>query len=303
MVARLRAQATVPGGMRVLLVTGMSGAGKTSALKVLEDLGYESVDHVPLWLLGRLVVASETSDPSPPGALAIGIDVRTRGFPVGTVISEVDRLARASDCEVRVVFLDCEDDELRRRYTATRHRHPLADDRPLTDGIAMERQMMAPLRTRADVVIDTSGLELGALKRLLGSHFGFASDQGLTVFVTSFSFRQGLPREADLVFDVRFLANPYYEPSLRALTGRDPGVADFIRRDEGCGRFLEAVTGLMRPLLPRYAAEGRSYLTIAVGCTGGRHRSVYVAEELTAWLQQKGLPAHLRHRDLDRAVE
>jgi UPF0042 nucleotide-binding protein len=164
----------------------------------------------------------------------------------------------------------------------------------------MEREMIAPLRIRADLVIDTTSLSPSALKRIIDGHFAIGGAPELSVFVTSFAFRLGLPRDADLVFDVRFLANPHYDPELRAMSGLQAPVARFIRRDEGLKPFMETLAGLMRPLLPRYAAEGKSYLTIAVGCTGGRHRSVFIAEELGQWLQDEGFPVYLHHRDLNR---
>jgi RNase adapter protein RapZ len=282
---------------RILLVTGMSGAGKTTTLKALEDLGYDAIDHVPLSLLGRLVMPVATAPLVP---VALGIDVRTRDFGVERALSEVDRLTAEGRADVKLVFLDCEDDALRRRYTETRHRHPLAAGRPVTDGIAVERELMAPLRARADLVIDTTNLSPGALKRIVDGHFDVGAQPGLSIFVTSFSYRVGLPRDADLVFDVRFLANPHYDPELRPMTGLQVPVARFIRRDEGLEPFLKTLAGLMLPLLPRYAAEGKSYLTVAIGCTGGRHRSVFIAEELGQWLQDEGFPVHVHHRDLDK---
>jgi UPF0042 nucleotide-binding protein len=283
----------------VLLVTGISGAGKTSALKALEDMGYEAVDNVPLSLLGSLVLPGQRSF----GAhglerpIAIGVDIRTRDFGVDSVLRELDQLTDEGDVEVKVLFLDCDDDELSRRFAVTRHRHPLAGDRPLQDGIDHERRLVSRLRDRADLAIDTSGLGPGDLKRILHGHFARAA-AGLSVFVTSFSYRRGLPREADLVFDVRFLANPHYDPALRPLTGRDAAVADFIADDPGFGDFFQGLTGVLLPLLPRYAAEGKSALTVAVGCTGGRHRSVFVAERLAAWLGEHEQRVSVRHRDL-----
>lgn len=282
---------------RILLVTGMSGAGKTTTLKALEDLGYEAIDHVPLSFLGGLVLQSERAALL---SVALGIGVRTRDFDAGRALHEVDQLAAAGGAEVTLIFLDCDDDTLRRRYTETRHRHPLAVGRRVTDGIAAEREMMKPLRARADLVIDTTSLSPGALKQIIAGHFNRGVQPKLSIFVTSFSFRLGLPRDADLVFDVRFLRNPHYDPELRALTGLQEPIAEYIRLDEGLKPFLDALTGLMRPLLPRYAAEGKSYLTIAFGCTGGRHRSVFIAEELAQWLQDEGFPVHLHHRDLDK---
>jgi RNase adapter protein RapZ len=284
---------------RLVLITGMSGAGKTSVMKVLEDLGYEAVDHVPISLLPRLVQGDEAAG-AVPRPLAVGVDIRTRDFEVPRFLAAVQRLVDDAHADVRLLFLDCDDEELRRRYTATRHRHPLATDRPIMDGIALERQTITELRSRADLVIDTTGLPLGALKRLLDGHFGGQADAGLTVLVTSFSFRLGLPREADLVLDVRFLSNPFYDPVLRELTGRDPAVAEYVERDDGLQPFLDSLFRLLAPLLPRYAAEGKSYLTIGVGCTGGRHRSVYVARRLGAWLREQGHRTHVHDRDLDR---
>lgn len=290
-----------PKPRKVLLVTGMSGAGKTSALKVLEDLGYEAVDNLPLSLLESLVFPRQRSLETE-GLLrpiAIGIDIRTRDFGSETFSQELDRLLSADEIEVRVLFLDSDNDELRRRYAETRHRHPLAMDRPVEDGIVHERRLMTPICDRADVVIDTGGLSLGDLKRMLDGHFGLKDRPGLSVFVTSFSFRRGVPREADLVFDVRFLANPHYDSNLRPLTGRDPRVGEFVSRDPGFTDFFGNLCRLLAPLLPRYAEEGKSYLTIAVGCTGGRHRSVFVAEKLAGWLESQGLKINLFHRELD----
>jgi UPF0042 nucleotide-binding protein len=297
--AQARRKADAAALQRVLVITGMSGAGKTSALKSLEDLGYECVDHVPLFLLARLVRlgADDGEQASPP--LAVGIDVRTRDFAVDACLHLLEKLKLDSHLDVRLVFLSCDNEELRRRYTVTRHRHPLAVERPLGDGIALEREMLAPLRTRADLAIDTTRLSPGELKTMLHGHFPLAGQAALTIRVSSFSYRMGLPREADLVLDVRFLANPYYNADLRSLTGRDDAVADFVARDPAFRQFFGSLTGLLAPLLPRYAGEGKSYLTIAVGCTGGRHRSVFVAEQLGAWLGNRGQLVHIHHRDLD----
>ncbi len=290
-------------GARLLLVSGISGAGKTSALKALEDLGYEAVDNVPISLLDSLVQANPRgrADRGVRRPIAIGVDIRTRDFAVQPLLEELDLLAAEGDVTVRTLFLDCDDEELRRRFAETRHRHPLAQDRPVRDGIALERRHLRDLRSRADVVLDTTGMTQGHLKTVLQGHFGLGSEPGLLVFVTSFSFPRGLPRDADLVFDVRFLANPHYDQDLRPLTGRDPAVAEYVAADPGFDAFFRNLTALLDPLLPRYAAEGKSYLTIAVGCTGGRHRSVFVAEKLTAWLTTKGQRTQLLHRDTPQA--
>jgi UPF0042 nucleotide-binding protein len=284
----------------VLLVTGISGAGKTSALKALEDLGFEAVDNVPLSLLGALVLPGQR-DFAARGLvrrLAIGVDIRTRDFAVEAVLGEIDQLGGKADLDVRVLFLDCDDDELGRRFAETRHRHPLAVDRPVRDGIAHERRLLLRLRQRADLTVDTTGLGPGDLKRILAGHFAPRPEAGLAVFVTSFSYRHGLPREADLVFDVRFLANPHYDPELRRLTGSDPLVAEAVTADPAFAPFFDSLTGMLGALLPAYAAEGKSYLTIALGCTGGRHRSVVCAERLAAWLGDAGEPVTLHHRDM-----
>jgi RNase adapter protein RapZ len=282
---------------RLLVVTGMSGAGRSTALKALEDLGYEAVDNLPLSLLPNLLGAPAQRPP-----LALGVDVRTRDFGVGALLGTLDRLAAEHHLDLRIVFLDCEDDRLVRRYTETRRRHPLAGDRPVLDGIALERQRLAPLRDRADLVIDTTSLTPGDLKRVLHGHFALDASPGITIFVTSFSYRHGLPRDADLVFDVRFLSNPFYLAALRPLTGRDAAIGAFIDADPDFAPFFQRLCDWLAPLLPRYEREGKSYLTIAVGCTGGRHRSVYLAERLTAWLSAQGRPVGLSHRDLAQST-
>jgi UPF0042 nucleotide-binding protein len=282
---------------RLLVVTGMSGAGRSTALKALEDLGYEAVDNLPLSLLPDLLRAPAERPP-----LAVGVDVRTRDFGVGSLLAALDRVALEHKLDLTVMFLDCDDDNLVRRYTETRRRHPLAGDRPVMDGIALERRRLAPLRDRADLVIDTTALSPGDLKRLLHGHFALDAAPGITTFVTSFSYRHGLPRDADLVLDVRFLRNPHYVPALKPLTGRDAEVGRFIEADADFPPFFERLCAWLQPLLRRYEGEGKSYLTIAVGCTGGRHRSVYVAERLAAWLSRQGRPVGIGHRDLDQSA-
>ncbi len=290
----------------VVLVTGMSGAGKTTVLKGFEDLGFEALDNVPLYLLERVVEPDGRAAASPK-PLAIGVDIRTRDFNARSLIETLKTLRTRHGIPVRVLFVDCGDEELLARYTTTRHRHPLAQDRPVLDGVRMERTLLAPLLDIAEVRLDTSGRTPYDVKSFLAHNFG-GDEQGhhrtMAVFVTSFSFRRGLPRDADLVFDVRFLRNPHYDPALRPLNGQDEAVQHFITEDAAFATFLDNLTALLAPLLARYAQEGKSYLTIAVGCTGGKHRSVFVAERLAAWLEDSigpGARVRLAHRDLAAA--
>jgi UPF0042 nucleotide-binding protein len=277
----------------LLIITGLSGGGHTTALRLLEDIGYEAVDNLPLSLLGNVTSGA------PHQPIAIGIDSRTRGFSPAALAEQLDHL-KAGRRDVRLIFLVCSDEVLQRRFTETRRRHPLAVDRPVADGIRRERELLAPLHEMADLVIDTSELRIGDLKRVLTSHFAADRTASLAIAVISFSYRQGLPREADLVLDAPFLRNPHYEAGLRDLTGRDAEVVRFIEADSGFAPFFAGLTGLLLPLLPRFEQEGKSYLTLAVGCTGGKHRSVMVAERLAAWLRAQGQSVELRHRDLAR---
>jgi UPF0042 nucleotide-binding protein len=215
----------------------------------------------------------------------------------------LDDVLQESDDRLRVLFLDCEEEILRRRFTETRRRHPLAQDRRVTDGITEERTLMAPLRERADLVIDTSQLAPGDLRRIVVGHFGETAGEQLTVAVMSFAYRNGLPREADLVFDVRFLANPHYVDELRPRTGKDPGVRAYVESDPNYEVLIDGLDSFVAPLLPAYRSEGKSYLTIAFGCTGGRHRSIVVAEAVARSLRAAGWPVLLHHRDTPEANE
>ena len=232
--------------------------------------------------------------------IAVGVDTRTRDFDADALLENLDRL-RANGVTTSMVFLDCDDDVLIRRFTETRRKHPLAMDRPIADGLRMERALLAPVRDRADIVIDSSNLALPDFRTILTNGLGVEGARTLTLTITSFGFRNGLPREADMVFDVRFLSNPHYDPALRPLDGRDRPIGDFIREDAGFQGFLDRLTSFLDPLLPRYTLEGKSYLTIGIGCTGGRHRSVFVAIQLAEWLRRSGHGVTLRHRDLETA--
>lgn len=278
---------------RVVLVTGLAGAGRTTCLKVLEDLGYEAVDNLPITLLDRVLRIDEAGS----GRLALGIDSRTRGLDPPVLATHWERLRQPWSGRSTLLFLDCDDDVLVRRFSETRRRHPFGEIAEITTAIREERGFLAPLRDAADLVVDTSQLALPDLRRLLDAHFGAPAGH-LKTSVVSFSFKRGLPREADLLFDLRFLRNPHYDPVLRPLTGLDRRVHDHVLADPDAARFLDDLLRLLAPLLPRYAQEGKSYLTVAIGCTGGRHRSVAVAEWLGARLAQSGVDTTIRHRDL-----
>lgn len=286
---------TGPDTNRLVIVTGLSGAGRSTALKALEDMGYEIVDNLPPALVPALLGSRPAGLP-----LALGTPALSRDFAAAQILTAIDTLDDETKRAVALVFLECDDDRLIQRYTETRHRHPVAADRPISDSIALERQLVSPLRDRADLVIDTTALSPGDLKRLLHGHFAIDATSGTAIFVTSFSYRHGLPRDADLVIDVRFLRNPHYVATLEPLSGLDRDVAAFIEGDPDFAGFLDGLCAWLLPLLPRYEGEGKSYLTIAIGCTGGRHRSVYVATRLGNRLEARGLRVTVDHRDLPR---
>lgn len=283
---------------RLLLVTGLSGAGKSTALRTLEDLGWEVVDNLPLALLESLLSTPRSRRSGSGGRpLALGIDSRTRGFDPSRIVRDIKRLSKGRAQPVETLYLDCGGTELLRRYSETRRRHPMAPDRPATDGIAAERELMEPLRRWADHVIDTTDTDSNQLQQQIRARFATA-ETATTLTVMSFGFARGLPRNADLVFDMRFLRNPHWQPGLRDLTGTDPRVAAHIAEDEAYEEALERIEALLLTLLPRYAAEGKAYVTVAFGCTGGRHRSVHVAERVGARLRAEGFSPTLEHRDL-----
>jgi len=275
---------TEPSGDRTLvLVTGMSGAGKSTALKILEDLGYEAIDNLPLSLLSELVQARGENGHR--GALALGIDSRTRGFDPGEIERFLEPLLGTDGPgEIALLFLDCETEVLRRRFSETRRPHPMAHDGPVDEGIEREHALLGWVRERADITLNTSRLSVRDLRDIIVARFESESKRAPAVFVLSFAYSRGLPPDADFVFDVRFLSNPHHVPMLRLLTGREPEVARHVRNDPAYGPFFEGMVAMLRPLLPAFERDGRSYLTIALGCTGGRHRSVAAAEHLAETL-------------------
>lgn len=283
---------------RVLLVTGLLGAGKTTALKVLEDLGWETIDNFPIRLLDRLIDSPDAPAPDLRPPLAIGFDSRTRGFDPNKVIERVKRLVGRDDLELTTLFLDCAGQELERRYNETRRRHPLAQDLPAASGIAAERETMEPLRRWADMVISTTDFTSNDLQQAIRERFGRDAPMGTTVSITSFGFSRGMPPVADLVFDMRFLHNPHWDPELRPQTGRDAPVGEFIRKDPAFDEAFGRIRDLILQLLPRYQAQGKAYVNIAFGCTGGRHRSVFTAEQMAAALRDAGYSPSVLHRNL-----
>jgi RNase adapter protein RapZ len=278
----------------IVLITGLSGAGRSGVADVLEDLGWFVVDNLPTALIGTIVelAAKPTSDIDRLALVA--------GRQHAEVLNKVGEL-RAAGHDVRMVFLDASTPELVRRYDATRRRHPLADETDgLVESIELERSMLEPVRAAADLVIDTSGLNVHQLKERIDHAFDTPSGSRLQVAVESFGFKHGLPLDADIVMDLRFLPNPHWEPHLRPLTGHDPKVRDYVLETAVGSEFVDRFDELLAILVPHYQAEGRSYLTVAVGCTGGRHRSVAVAEELAARMRQRGFAVRATHRDVSR---
>lgn len=287
-----------PAPKQILLVTGLSGAGMSTVLRTLQDTGWEVVDNLPLSLLDQLLstpLAKGSSKRRRP--LALGIDSRTREFDAQAIVQYIKELATDRDFPIHTLYLDCAGSELLRRYSETRRRHPLALDRPATDGIAAERELMEPLRRWADYIIDTTDTDAHALQQQIRQRFG-TPDTGPHLHITSFGFARGLPRNADTVFDMRFLKNPHWEDDLRPLTGLDKAVGDYIATDDGYEDAVRRIEDLLLLLLPRYRSEGKSYISVAFGCTGGRHRSVHVAERVAARLRDAGFSPTVEHRDL-----
>ena len=277
---------------RLVIVTGLSGAGKISILRALEDIGYEAVDNPPLELLPSLVARDGA-------ALAVGVDARSRGFDAALILSTIMMLRQSPALDVELVYAWATEEVLLRRYTESRRRHPLAPDGRVVDGINAETEITEPLRDAADLVVDTSGLPIADLRRKINERFSAGSPEdrssGLAVSLVSFAFRTGVPREADMVFDARFLRNPHYDSVLRPRTGLDPDVAAYVRQDPDYPAFVFQIESLLDLVLPRFVQEGKRYVTVAIGCTGGQHRSVHIAEVLARHLRA------IRPGSLDKA--
>ncbi|MGI1664058.1 RNase adapter RapZ [Palleronia sp. KMU-117] len=285
--------ASAPGG-RVVFVTGPSGAGRSTAINVLEDLGFEVIDNLPLSFLPRLL-SGPLDHP-----LALGIDVRNRDFSVAAMVEAIDLLTRDPALQAEVLYLDARPEVIVRRYSETRRRHPAAPEDAPSIGVDREIEMLASVRNRADVLIDTSDLTPHDLRDEITRWYAPKDDRRMAVSVQSFSYKRGLPRGIDMVFDVRFLRNPHWEAALRPLDGRDPRVAAFVAEDPRLQPFFTAVRDLVLSLLPAYRDEGKSHLAIGFGCTGGQHRSVALAEMLAEALAEAGWGVSIRHRELER---
>jgi UPF0042 nucleotide-binding protein len=279
----------------ILIVTGPSGAGRSTAINALEDFGFEAIDNLPMGLLPRFL-----SGPSEGRPLAIGVDARTRGFSAGALWVLIEELNRDAGLAVSLVYIDARVEVLVRRFSETRRRHPLTAAPSLLAGIESEIEMLAPLRSRAEVLIDTSDMAPQDLRAELARHFSRETAPGLSVSVQSFSYKRGLPRGIDMVMDCRFLRNPHWDPALRPLTGLNDAVAAYVRGDTAYAPFIDQLVGMMVLLLPAYKAEGKSYFSLGLGCTGGQHRSVAVAEALANRLAQEGWQVSIRHRELER---
>lgn len=289
----------MPEGKHVLLITGLSGAGKSTALKTLEDIGWETVDNFPIRLVEGLLntpPSSSRGDADPP--LALGFDSRTRGFEPDKLINRIKKLQDDANYQISTLYLDCAGGELERRYSETRRRHPLALDRPAKEGIALERSQFEPFRRWADHVIDTSNLSANDLQAQMREHFTLQDTKVTTVTITSFGFSRGLPNNIDLLFDVRFLSNPFWDPDLKQLTGLDAEVGDYISKDPAYAEALQKFSDMITFLLPKYIKAGKAYVNIGIGCTGGRHRSVHIAEALRKSLHAQGFSPNVSHRNL-----
>jgi UPF0042 nucleotide-binding protein len=280
---------------RLVLVTGPSGAGRSTAIRVLEDLGYEGIDNIPLSLVPRLVEGGPVGRP-----VAVGLDVRNRDFNATALIELIDTLTRDPAVQLDVLYLDCAPAELLRRFSETRRRHPLAPADTPEEGVDREIDLLAPVRVRADHLIDTTELSPHDLKAEIARWFGRGPAGRLAVSLQSFSYKRGLPRGLDVVFDCRFLANPHWDAGLRPLDGRHPAVLAHVQADPRFAEFAERLRGMLLFLLPAHLAEGKAHLAVGFGCTGGQHRSVAVAEFMGKALAEAGWPVSKRHRELER---
>ena len=279
----------------LVLVTGPSGAGRSTAIDALEDLGFEVIDNLPLTLVPRLMDGPSLGRP-----IALGLDVRNRDFSAGSLIELIDSLTRDPRVRLDLIYLDCAPSQLITRYSQTRRRHPLAPLETPTDGILREIDLLAPTRARADHLIDTSDMTPHDLKAEVATWFARPESAQMAVSLQSFSYKRGLPRGVDMVLDCRFLENPHWQSHLREKDGRDPEVAAFVAADPRFDAFFDKLLDLILLLLPAQLSEGKAHLAIAFGCSGGQHRSVAMTEKMAKVLAEAGWPVSKRHRELER---
>lgn len=280
---------------RVVLVTGPSGAGRSTAINVLEDLDFEVIDNIPLSMLPKLLEVSKLGRP-----LALGLDVRNRDFSINGLIELIEQLAVDPDFDATVLYLDCSADVLSRRYSETRRRHPLAPAETAQQGIAREHDLLVPIRARADIIVETTDMSPHELRDEVERWFALGQNASMATSVQSFSYKRGMPRGLDMVFDVRFLRNPYWDPSLQSLNGQDAAVQKYVMNDRRYEAFFQKVLELTLLLLPAYSEEGKRHLSIGFGCTGGQHRSVTLVENLSKALAKHDWQVSVRHREMER---
>ncbi len=283
------------GKQRIVLVTGPSGAGRGSAIKVLEDLGYEAIDNLPMRFLNRLLDSPASDRP-----MALGLDPRNRDFSTHGFLDMVAKLSRTDGLDLTTLYLDCSEEVLLRRFSETRRRHPMSDGASPLAGVRRESELLRPIRDIADTLIDTTALNVHQMRDEVERWFAKGEGRELAVSIESFSYKRGLPRGVDMVFDCRFLANPHWNPDLRSQDGRDRPVADYVGQDPRFGPFFDQVRDLLSFLLPAYRDEGKTHLSVAFGCTGGQHRSVTLAQALAKVLAEHGQQVSIRHRELER---
>jgi len=281
--------------INLVLVTGLSGAGRTTAIRALEDIGYETIDNLPISLLPNIV-----SSPSKPARIAVGLDTRNRDFSTHGVLEMLETLSRMPWLKVDLVFIQCSTEVLVRRFSETRRRHPLAPAESPIIGIERERDLLLPILVRADVLLNSSDMSPHEMRGEITSYYSTDAALGLAVSVQSFSYKRGLPRGVDMLFDCRFLRNPYWDANLRSLDGQNKSVQDYVKQDTNFNEFYQKIRDLCLFLLPAYKDEGKTHFSIGFGCTGGKHRSVTLTELLANDLAHHGWQVSIRHREKER---